>query len=200
MQALDDLVEGVVNKLNSHRVLNNTYIFFTSDNGLESGEHRIPVGKLRPYEESIRIPLLVRGSGVAAGSTTDKLALNTDYLPTFTNLAGTQKPDYVDGRSLRPVLKGNVTTWRSAILVEAARDHSPAYAGIRTSDRKYVEYKGGARELYNLNPVDNPKNPYELTNRHNASTRPKALAARLQALKTCGADAAVTCHTAEDRQ
>src|SRR5919112_3676225 len=60
---------------------------------------------------------------------------------------------------------------------------------------QYVKYKGGARELYNLG-VD----PYELTNRHNASTRPKALATRLQALKTWGADAAVTCHTAEDRQ
>ena len=195
LQALDDLIEGIVNKLNSDRVLNNTYIFFTSDNGLESGEHRIPGGKLRPYEESIRMPLLVRGPGVAADSTTDKLALNTDYLPTFTNLADTQKPDYVDGRSLRPVLKGNVTTWRGAILLEAARYHSPAYAGIRTSDRKYVEYNGGARELYNLG-VD----PYELTNRYNAATPPKALAARLQALKTCGADAAVTCHTVEDRQ
>src|SRR5215204_3959437 len=61
LQALDDLIEGIVNKLNSDRVLNNTYIFFTSDNGLESGEHRIPGGKLRPYEESIRMPLLVRG-------------------------------------------------------------------------------------------------------------------------------------------
>jgi arylsulfatase A-like enzyme len=195
LQALDDLVEGVVNKLNSARVLNNTYIFFTSDNGLEIGEHRIPRGKQRPYEESIHMPLLVRGPGVAPGSTTNKLVLNTDYLPTLTNLAGTKKPGYVDGRSLRPVLKGNATTWRSAILLEAARFHSPAYAGIRTSDRKYVEYKGGARELYNLR-VD----PFELTNRHNASTRPKALAARLQALKTCGADAAVTCHTAEGRQ
>src|SRR5919107_947906 len=116
LQALDDLVEGVVNTLNTTKApdgtitLNNTYIFFTSDNGFEMGEHRIFEGKREAYEESARVPLLVRGPGVAAGSTTDKLALNTDYLPTFTDLGGIQTPSYVDGRSLRPVLNGSGTT------------------------------------------------------------------------------------------
>ena len=118
-------------------------------------------------------------------------------MPTITDLAGIKTPSYVDGRSLSPVLKGSAVNWRTAILLEARYStESMNYRGIRTSGgSKYLEYKGGARELYNLG-VD----PYELTNRHNASTRPKALAARLQALKTCGADAAVTCHTAEGRQ
>ncbi len=110
LQALDDLVEGVVNKLNNAGVMRNTYIFFTSDNGWEEGEHRIPREKNQPYEESSRVPLLVRGPGVQAGSTTSRLALNTDYFPTFTHLAGIQTPSYVDGRSLRPVLKGSATT------------------------------------------------------------------------------------------
>jgi N-acetylglucosamine-6-sulfatase len=57
LQAVDDLVKGVVNKLNDAGVVDNTYIFFTSDNGFQSGEHRIPLGKWRrPYEESIRMP------------------------------------------------------------------------------------------------------------------------------------------------
>jgi N-acetylglucosamine-6-sulfatase len=185
LQALDDLIEGIVNKLNSDRVLNNTYIFFTSDNGLESGEHRIPGGKLRPYEESIRMPLLVRGPGVAAGSTTDKLALNTDFFPTLANLAGIRKPSYVDGRSLRPVLKGSAKTWRSAILLEHRdlRDPSTSrsYYGMRTSDgSKYVEYEQGFRELYDLNT-----DPFELSNSYDAATPPPELAARLQALKAC---------------
>jgi arylsulfatase A-like enzyme len=105
-------VEGVVNKLESAGVLNNTYIFFTSDNGFERGEHRIFDGKRLPYEESIHMPLLVRGPGVAAGSTTDKLVLNTDFFPTFADLGGIQTPSYVDGRSLRPVLNGSATTSR----------------------------------------------------------------------------------------
>ena len=63
LQALDDLVEGVVSKLKRAGVLDNTYIFFTSDNGWQSGEHRITSQKRRFYEESIRMPLLVRGPG-----------------------------------------------------------------------------------------------------------------------------------------
>ncbi len=140
MQAVDDLVAGVVKKLGRAGVLNNTYIFFTSDNGWELGEHRITHGKRRPYEESIRVPLLVRGPGVAAGSSTEKLVLNTDFLPTFTDLAGVKTPSYVDGRSLRPVLKGSATTWRSAILLEARYSSTSGqnYYGIRTSRREQV--------------------------------------------------------------
>jgi arylsulfatase A-like enzyme len=95
------LVEAVVNKLQSVGALGNTYVVFTSDNGYQLGEHRISHGKGRPYEESVHMPLLVRGPGVPEGSTTDKLVLNTDFLPTFTDLAGTTTPRYVDGRSLR---------------------------------------------------------------------------------------------------
>ena len=144
------------------------------------------------------MPLLVRGPNVAAGSTTYKLALNTDYLPTFTDLAGAQTPPYVDGRPLRPVLEVNVTSWRSAVLLEAAAHYSPACRGIRTIStdgilkRKYVKYAGGARELYSLDP-----DLYELTDRYNATAPPADLASRLQALKSCAAN---TCLAAEDGQ
>ena len=142
-------------------VLSNTYIVFTSDNSFHHGEHRVQLGKGRPYEESARVPLVVRGPGVAAGSSTGKLVLNTDYLPTFMNLAGAQTPPYVDGRSLLPVLTGGATTpWRTAILIEgrkySADPEIPVdinYSGVRTSTSKYVEYEGGFRELYDLSPA-----------------------------------------------
>jgi N-acetylglucosamine-6-sulfatase len=192
---MDDLVEGVVNKLKSAGVLYNTYIFFTSDNGWESGEHRIPDEKWQPYDESIHMPLLVRGPGVVAGSTTNKLVLNTDYLPTFTNLAGIQRPSYVDGRSLAPVLKGRATTWRTAILLERRDFRKPytGYSGIRASDgSKYLEYEGGFREFYDLNT-----DLYELSNSYHAATPPTSLAARVQALKGCAGD---SCRAAENGQ
>jgi N-acetylglucosamine-6-sulfatase len=201
LQAVDDLVAGVVDTLDSPRPdgtnpLDNTYIFFTSDNGFHHGEHRIQKQKWRPYEEDINMPLLVRGPGVAAGSTTYKLTLNTDYLPTFTDLAGAQIPTYADGRSLRPVLNGSVTSWRSAVLPEAAANYSPAYEGIRTIStggvpkRKYVEYSGGTKELYNLDT-----DPYELANSYNPTTPPSDLVSRLQALKSCAGNG---CFTAEN--
>jgi N-acetylglucosamine-6-sulfatase len=211
LQAVDDLVEGIVDTLNSPTPdgaipMENTYIFFTSDNGWHQGEHRIPSRKWRAYEEDVHMPLLVRGPGVAAGSATYAQALNTDYLPTFTDLAGVSPPPYVDGRSLEPVLNGGASGWRSAVLLEAPAWNSvrPAYRGIRTvststtTKSKYVEYAGGERELYGLGP-----DPYELTNTYDSAAPPKTLVARLQALKTCAANATSpkgTCRVAEGGQ
>jgi len=193
LQALDDLVAGVVGKLKEKGVLSNTYIFFTSDNGYHLGEHRIPGGKGRPYEESVRVPLLARGPGVAAGRKVPKLALNTDFLPTFTDLGGAQTPGYADGRSLRPVLKSNATTWRSAVLLEAhqATGGTPPFSSIRTnSGTKYVEYSDGKRELYGLGG-----DPYELRDKYPAVKPSSGLVSRLHALKSCAAD---SCRAAEN--
>jgi N-acetylglucosamine-6-sulfatase len=195
LQAVDDLVAAVVSKLAAEDVLSNTYIVFTSDNGFHHGEYRIQQGKGRPYEEDIRVPLVIRGPAVQRHSSTDKLVLNTDYLPTFMDLARVQTPSYVDGRSLLPVLTGSTTTtsWRTAILIEgrkySADPEIPVdrnYNGIRTSTSKYIEYEGGSRELYNLTPGADPN---ELTNTYYSEDptvppRP-ALKARLDALKGC---------------
>jgi arylsulfatase A-like enzyme len=204
LQAVDDLVAGVVGKLRDEGVMGNTYIFFTSDNGWHEGEHRIKGEKWRPYEEDIHMPLLVRGPGIAAGRKVQKLTLDTDFLPTFTNIAcsasspcNTQDWSFVpDGRSLKPVLEGNATAWRSAILLEAANHFSPAYRGIRTvntnstTKRKYVKYSNGSKELYYLK-----SDPYELTDRYKAASPPAGLVSRLRALKTCAAE---TCRAAEN--
>jgi N-acetylglucosamine-6-sulfatase len=150
------LVEAVVTKLRNVGALENTYVVFTSETGWHHGEHRIRMGKRTPYEESIRMPLLIRGPGVQAGTTTD--------------------------------LKGSVTTpWRSAVLREHRDEQYPSasFYAVRTSDgRKYIEYEGGFKELYDLNP---DADPYELNNFYSANSPPAELATRLQALKGCGA-------------
>jgi N-acetylglucosamine-6-sulfatase len=140
------------------------------------------------------MPQIVRGPGIQAGTTTDKLTLNTDFFfPTFTDLAGAATPEYFDGRSLRSVLEGNATTWRSAILLEGRDDQNPSasFYGIRTSDgSKYIEYAGGFKELYDLKA-----DSYELNNSYAANTSPAGLATRPQALKGC---AGSRCRAAED--
>jgi arylsulfatase A-like enzyme len=192
LQAVDDLVEAAVNKLRDVGALDNTYVVFTSDNGWHHGEHRIKAGKERPYEESVHMPLLVRGPGVQAGTTTNKLTLNTDFLPTFTDFAGVTTPEYVDGRSLRSVLEGNATSWRSAILLERQVDEDPnaSFYGIRTSaGKKYIEYGDGFKELYDLKT-----DPHELNNSYRGDSVSADLATRLRALKGC---ASATCRSAE---
>jgi N-acetylglucosamine-6-sulfatase len=117
IQALDEMVASLIKELEDAGELDDTYIFFTSDNGWEQGEHRIRSGKNRPYEESAHVPLFIRGPGVPAGSKTKKLALNTDFAPTFADLAGV--PFLADGRSLEPLLGGEEpSSWRSSILLE----------------------------------------------------------------------------------
>ena len=147
------------------------------------------------------MPLLIRGPGVAAGSSTDKLVLNTDYFPTFTELAGIQSPSYVDGRSLQPLLTGTATdlNWRRAILLEAHQSkqggETPTYSGILTnSGSKYIEYEGGVREFYDLGA-----DPSELTNIYDPATPPEDLMERLNELRRCS-HAGVTCRQAEDEQ
>jgi N-acetylglucosamine-6-sulfatase len=117
MLAVDEMVASLVGELEAAEELENTYIFFTSDNGWHQGEHRIRSGKNRVYEESARVPLFVRGPGLPTGLKTEKLALNTDFAPTFADLAGVPFP--ADGRSLAPLLRGeDPSSWRSSVLLE----------------------------------------------------------------------------------
>ncbi|MFI7064708.1 sulfatase [Kribbella sp. NPDC050124] len=131
--ALDDLVAGIVTTLESTGELDNTYIVFTSDNGYNLGAHRL-VQKMAPYEESMRVPLVVTGPGVPRGRTKD-IAISTDFAPTVLELAGLPTPDDVDGRSLVPQLRGEkATDWRTDFLAEYGGP------GPRGQDGVYQEY------------------------------------------------------------
>jgi N-acetylglucosamine-6-sulfatase len=119
LQSVDDLIENVVNTLQAAGKLDNTFIVFSSDNGFHLGEHRETAGKQAPYEENIRLPLIVRGPGIAAGKTMDQLVGNVDFAPTFAQWAGATVPDFVDGRSFAPLLGGAAPdAWRQAFLIE----------------------------------------------------------------------------------
>ena len=190
MLAVDEMVGSLVQELESAGELDNTFIFFTSDNGFEQGEHRLQKGKNQAYEESSRVPLLVRGPGVPAGVKTEKLAVNTDFAPTFADLAGAEFP--ADGRSLVPVLAGNQDpSWRTSILLERLPSQR-GYQAIRTETHKYVEYNNGEKELYDL-----MADPYELKSLHETADPAllEDLKARLEALKSCSEEG---CQEAED--
>jgi len=118
LQAVDEAIETLVNALKATGQLANTYIFFASDNGYVLGNHRLPQGKMVPYEESIRVPLVVRGPGVPAGRTVEQLVGNVDLAPTWAELAGVKTPDFVDGRSLVSLWSANPPNeWRQAYLL-----------------------------------------------------------------------------------
>lgn len=119
LQAVDEMVEALVETLRKTGQLENTYIFFTSDNGYHIGQHRIPTEKGTPYEEAIRFPLIVRGPGVAEGQTLPYLTSNIDLAPTFIELAGAVPPDFVDGKSLVQLLKSPLDddeNWQNLLI------------------------------------------------------------------------------------
>lgn len=118
LQAVDEMVAELVRALESNGQLENTYIIFTSDNGFRLGEHRMPSGKGTPYEEDILVPFLIRGPGIVPGTQVTQIAANIDLAPTIAEMAGVRAPDYVDGRSFLPLLRGKDPDWRKAVLIE----------------------------------------------------------------------------------
>jgi N-acetylglucosamine-6-sulfatase len=192
---VDDMMERLYTALQETGELDNTYIIFTSDNGFHFAEHRLQAPrKSTAYEPDIRIPLLVRGPGIAAGTHRSQMVLNNDFGVTMADLAGVRPTRKVDGRSFAPILRGQSPAWRSAFLVENPTGRVvPAFRALRTSDGKKMTqfYNRGVREIYFLS-----EDPRELRNVQKSA--PKVLQQRLQhrlnALKDCFG---FSCRTAE---
>ena len=159
--SVDRQVQGLIDALRDTGRLNDTLIVFTSDNGLSWGEHRW-VKKEVPYEESIRVPLIVRYdplTGSDGPATSSALALNIDIAPTIADAAGV--PIATDGRSLLPIVRGDSTAWRTRFLIEHMEGANPipTYCAVRTVRHLFASYASGEQELYDLEA-----DPFELTN------------------------------------
>ena len=96
LQSVDELVDGIVTRLEARGVLEDTYIVYTSDNGYHIGQHRLPPGKECGYEEDVNVPLIVRGPGVPKNWTAKAVTTHTDLAPTILGLAGVSPGDDVE--------------------------------------------------------------------------------------------------------
>ena len=178
LQAVDRALEAIVTELQTQGTLDHTIFFFTSDNGFLWGEHGMRA-KGKAYEESIRVPMVVRLPGVPPRIEDKLVASNLDLGPTIFELAEIPGPA-ADGASLVPLLENPNTPWRQELLIEGSYGEHD-WAGIRTADHTYVEYFSGESELYDLS-----NDPYELTSQHanpSYATLRNQLAASLQAKK-----------------
>lgn len=139
LQAVDEFVDGIFSRLTDLNILENTYIFYTSDNGFHIGQHRLQPGKTCSFEEDINVPMFIRGPGVPKNKTSDLVTTHTDLVPTIFNIAGISPHDDFDGKAI-PLSENGI-----------------ARAEKRRHEHVNVEFWGpGAGEGlygYNINPV-----------------------------------------------
>jgi arylsulfatase A-like enzyme len=154
---MDATLGRVLAALDKLGLRENTWVLLMGDNGWFMGEHGF-TSKVLPYEESIRVPMIVAGPGTSARA--DKhLVLNVDLAPTMLDLAGVSVPASMQGRSLVPLLKGDKTDWRTSFLYEAPTPSLGSWplAAIRSERWKYIQTfdikdrtKLAFEELYDL--------------------------------------------------
>ena len=168
LEAVDEAVASLVDRLDAIGELDQTVIVYASDNGMSLGSHRW-LRKTCGYDECAHVPLIIAAPGIP-GRTEDALVSNVDLAPTLADLAGVSTPP-VDGESLVPIMSGSSTSLRRPILLHnvlrPGELNAPSYRGIRTRKWKLIDYANGERELYDLR-----SDPFEL---RNLADKPRSL-------------------------
>ena len=186
--AVDEGVSSIVKALQNVGVLQNTLVIYTSDNGWFQGEHRIAFGKILPYEPAVKVPLMMRGPGIAPGGQNSAAVANVDLAPTIVATTGATSRRIMDGRSLWPLLQGQ-SSWGTSpgryVMVEDSPLGGAAtiFWSIRQGRYVYTEYTNGDRELYDTG-IDSA----EVASRHADPAYTdvrKRLADHLAGMKTC---------------
>ena len=167
LRPVDEAVGQILDRLNEYGILDRTLIVFTSDNGVAIGEHLLPPDKGMPYENALRVPLVIAMPGIEAHTDHHLVAVNLDVPATILDLAGIEGVG--EGLSLVPLLQSREPPWREDILIEDygyltwhGLSPIPLWSGLRSARWKYVEHQTGEVELYDLEA-----DPHELNNLHN---------------------------------
>lgn len=160
---VDESVGKLLDRLQELALLDRTLVIFTSDNGYLLGEHNL-TDKRVAYEESIRIPLIVRyPAWFGSGSVSDAMALNLDIASTVLDAAQVRGGYGMEGVTLRELASGDAS--RTSFLYEYYREPrfpvTPSIRAVRTADFKYIYYIDDdvTDELYDLRA-----DPFETTN------------------------------------
>lgn len=169
LAAVDEGIGAILKALEEQGELDNTLFVVAGDHGYFYGEHGLSIERRLAYEESIRIPLLMRYPAmIAAGSEPQPLVQTIDLAPTFVEVGGGEPQAHYQGKSLVPLLEGKTPAdWRKLVLVEYFSDtvfprmKQMGYEAVRGERWKYIRFtdQEGMDELYDLE-----SDPYELHN------------------------------------
>ncbi len=172
LAAVDESTGAIVDALRETGRLDDTLVVFTSDHGYFYGEHGLSTERRLAYEESIRIPLVMRHPKlISAPRRVEQTVLSLDLAPTVLDLAKAERPARLHGLSLVPLLTGGADAGAFPatrdVFIEYYTDtvfprmSGMGYTAVRTGQWKYIKYaeQPGADELYDLK-----SDPYELRN------------------------------------
>ena len=179
LAAVDEGLGQILAELEKQGTLNQTVVMVIGDNGYFYGEHGLSEERRLAYEESIRLPLLMRyPPRVKAGAEPTGMALTTDLAPTIVELTGAPALPNIDGHSLMPLFARTPADWRKSFLIEYTTDIvfprtlKMGYDAVRTERYKYIRY----RDLKDMNELyDLQEDPFEVSN---LITAPTAAAVR----------------------
>ena len=187
IQSVDDNVGRLLAALDTSGLARNTIVIYTSDQGFFLGDHGL-FDKRFMYEESLRMPFLVRWPGVITpGTRSDAMALNVDFAPTFLAAAGAAVPSDMQGRSLVPILRGRAPAdWRTSMYYRYYHDpgdhNTRAHYGVRTRTHKLIYFwKKDQWELFDL--VHDPAELHNLYGQPGQEELTRTLEAELARLK-----------------
>jgi choline-sulfatase len=155
---IDIQIGRVLAKLEAMGELENTYIVYTSDHGMAIGRHGLQ-GKQNLYEHTWRVPFIVKGPGIKAGSRVQGNIFLLDTLATMCDLAGIPAPESNQGLSFKPVLEGKKETVRDVLYGVYSGGDKPGMRSVRKGDWKLIKYDvadGGVHETQLFNLAENP--------------------------------------------
>ncbi|KAL7046484.1 hypothetical protein ACKWTF_002592 [Chironomus riparius] len=159
LQSVDVAVERVYQELKQLGELDNTYIFYTSDHGYHLGQFGLVKGKGFPFEFDVRVPFLLRGPGIVAGSLVEEIVQNIDLAPTFLDIAGVQVPPHMDGKSILPLIINRHRSikykWPDTFLIESS--------GRRETPEQIAEQRARAAAAKYSQMLSETNNKMELT-------------------------------------
>lgn len=155
---IDTQIARVLAKLKEMGELDNTYIFYTADHGMAIGRHGLQ-GKQNLYEHTWRVPFIVKGPGIKAGSRVAGNIYLLDVLATLCDLTGVKPPETNEGVSFKPVLEGKKDTVRDVLYGSYSGGTKPGIRCVKKGDWKLIKYDvldGKVRETQLFNLADNP--------------------------------------------
>jgi arylsulfatase A-like enzyme len=183
---LDARIGDIIETLKKNKLFENTIIVYAADNGLAIGSHGL-LGKQNLYEHSMKVPLILSGPGIPQGNVSDALVYLYDFFPTLTDLCDLPSPQGVDGKNLRPVIKGEHSSVRESLFLA----YRNTIRAVRTEEWKLIWYPFlGHSQLFHLK-----NDPFELVNladdEGNKEKKDELMAKLMEWQKTTGDTAAL---------